>query len=301
MTTTGSRPPADVIIDVALVRALLEEQHADLAHLDLADAGEGWDNRLFRLGNDAVVRLPRRAVAAALIENEHRWLPQLSAALPLPIPVPVRAGRPGCGFLWPWSVVPWFEGRTALAAPPRDAATTAVVLGGFVRALHCPAPASAPLNRWRGVPLASRTHLLDDHLEQAGLLVDRRAAIRLWNRALAAPSWPGPPLWIHGDLHPGNLVVKDGRVAAVIDFGDLAAGDPATDLSVAWMLFPPAERAAFIAAARGPHDPIDEGTTTRARAWALALGLAFVTHAADDPAFRALGLATIEAALVDVR
>ena len=295
--SAGIRPPAEVTIEGAVVRALLEEQHADLAHLSLADAGEGWDNKLFRLGDDYVVRLPRRAIAAPLIESEHRWLPRLSTGLPLPIPVPLRLGRPGCGFRWPWSIGRWFDGRTALETAPSDAARTAAVLGEFVRALHCPAPADAPTNRWRGVPLESRTTQLREHLEQAGAVVEHRAAIELWDRALATPAWSGPPLWIHGDLHPGNLVVREGQLAAVIDFGDLAAGDPATDLAIAWMLFPAETRPAFFAAARGAFDPIDVDTAMRARGWALALGLAYLAHSRDDPGFRTLALATIDAAL----
>jgi aminoglycoside phosphotransferase (APT) family kinase protein len=115
--TIGTKPPAEAVIDAALVRALIDEQHADVAHLTLNDLGEGWDNRLFRLGEDFLVRVPRRAVAATLVEREQRWLPRLAPSLPLPIPVTLRAGRPGCGFPWPWSIVPWFPGRSALGAP----------------------------------------------------------------------------------------------------------------------------------------------------------------------------------------
>src|SRR6478752_2442013 len=125
--TIGSKPEAEIAIDESLARALLQEQHEDLAHLPLVDAGEGWDNRLFRLGRDLVVRLPRRAIAAALIERELLWLPLLSPRLPLPVPVPLRSGRPGGGFPWSWSITPWFPGDTALVAPPEDLPAAAVV------------------------------------------------------------------------------------------------------------------------------------------------------------------------------
>lgn len=295
----GTKPAAEVTIDLALVRALIQEQHTDLAHLALSDIGEGWDNRLFGLGDDLAVRLPRRAISAALIEQEQRWLPQLSPQLPLPIPVSRRVGRPGCGFPWSWSITSWFRGQSALHAPPKDLSTAAIALGQFLRALHQPAPVEAPHNPWRGVPLAARTSVLHSHLQQTEGLVNRTAVLELWERAVSAPLWSGPPLWIHGDLHPGNLLVDQGRLLAVIDFGDLAAGDPATDLSVIWMLLPPSTRSAFRASARGEFDPVDGHTLMRARGWALALGLAYLVSSQDDEAMGALALATINATLDD--
>jgi aminoglycoside phosphotransferase (APT) family kinase protein len=297
--TIGTKPPAEVTIDPSLVQALIQEQHRDLAHLALNDIGEGWDNRLIRLGDDLVVRLPRRAISAGLIEQEQRWLPRLSPKLPLPVPVPRRIGRPGCGFPWPWSITPWFSGRSALLSPPQDLSTAAVALGQFLRALHHPAPREAPHNPWRSVPLAARTTVLGNHLQQLEGLVDRAAVLELWERALSAPPWSGPLLWIHGDFHPGNLLVSDGRLSAVIDFGDLAAGDPATDLSVVWMLLPPSTRSIFRESVRAEFDPVDDHTLMRARGWALALGLAYLVRSQDDEPMGALGLATINAALND--
>jgi aminoglycoside phosphotransferase (APT) family kinase protein len=295
--TIGTKPPADVTIDPSLVRALLREQHPDLAHLALTEIGEGWDNRLFRLGDEFIVRIPRRVASAALVEHEQRWLPQLAPLLPLPIPVPLRVGRKGCGFPWSWSVVPWLPGQSALVAPPPDGATTAVALGQFLRALHRPAPEDAPRNQWRGVPLAARGKRFEEHLQQANGLVDRAAVFALWERVLSARPWAGPPLWLHGDLHPGNLLIGRNRLSAIIDFGDLAAGDPAADLSVAWMWLPPPARSTFRESAREQIDPIDDDTWVRARGWALALGLAYMVTSRDDELMRALGRATIESAL----
>jgi aminoglycoside phosphotransferase (APT) family kinase protein len=213
--TIRAKPAAEVTIDTSVVRALLQEQHSDLAHLSLIEVGEGWDNKLFRLGQDLAVRIPRRAASAALIENEQRWLPRLSPRLPLPVPAPLRVGRPGSGFPWPWSVVRWFPGQSALLAPPRDVvttATTAVALGRFLRALHQPAPEDAPHNPWRGVPLSARAETLQDDLQQLDGLVDRGAVLALWERILSTPPWSEPPVWIHADLHPGNLLVSGSRL-----------------------------------------------------------------------------------------
>jgi aminoglycoside phosphotransferase (APT) family kinase protein len=182
---------AAVAIDAPLVRALLREQHPDLASLSISELGGGWDNRLFRLGAVLLARMPCRAVSAPLVEHEQRWLPEIAPRLPVPIPVPVRAGRPGCGFPWPWSVVPWFEGRDLLAAPLHDAERAAVDLWRFLQALHRPAPDEAPSNRWRGVPLAAREAQLHSHLAQLRSTVDCSAVLGLWEQVCAEPVGAG--------------------------------------------------------------------------------------------------------------
>lgn len=290
--TIGTKPAADLIVDPALVRALLQEQHPDLGHLVPVKVAEGWDNILLRLGDDLAVRLPRRAAAATLIEHEQRWLPQLSPRLPVPVPVPVRVGVPGPILGWSWSVVRWLPGQSLLHAVSPDPVAAGAVLEGFLRALHQPAPVDAPGNPWRGVPLAARTAALHTHLQQLDGVVDRMAVLSLWDRALSAPPWPGPPLWLHGDLHPGNLLVSDGRLSGVIDFGDLTSGDPATDLSVLWML--PRSMRSRVEAWPGEES---DGLRMRARGWALALGLAYLAQSGGDAAMAALGRRTINAAL----
>jgi len=292
----AAKPPAEVTIDLDLVRALLREQHADLASLLLVDAGEGWDNRMVRVGEHLAARMPRRAASVVLTEQEQRWLPELIVRLPLPIPVPVRTGRPGCGYPWPWSIVPWLPGESALHARP-DPTRMAVDLGQFLNRLHQPAPSDAPVNPWRGIALADRDRIFHQHLQQLESREDRNAALRLWERALSTPPWPGPPVWIHGDLHLNNLLVTHGRLSAVIDFGDLTAGDPATDLSIMWMLLPPEVRPAFLTAARGPFHTCDDDTQLRARGWALALGLAWVCNSRDDDVMLQIACAAIDAAL----
>jgi aminoglycoside phosphotransferase (APT) family kinase protein len=293
-------PVTEVPIDVSLVHDLLLEQHPDLAHLPLMLVDEGWDNAVFRLGDDLAVRLPRRSVTASSMAHEQRWLPELAPRLPLPVPVPVRFGRAGSGFPWPWSVVPWFPGVSALAGPLGDVPAVAAATGRFIRALHQPAPADAPHNPWRSIPLDARTARLHEHLDQLGSVLDRERILAVWDRLVVTPRWPGPPMWIHGDLHPGNLLLDDGQLAAVLDFGDVTSGDPATDLSVMWMLLPPEHRQAlFAAAGRSRSNPADEHVWRRARGWALAIGVAVVALGREGNPLTDLGKRTIAAALAD--
>ena len=290
-----SMPTADVVIDERLVRALLEEQHADLAGLALTDPVYGWDNVMFRLGPDLLVRLPRRLMSASLVLHEQRWLPELAPRLPLPIPAPVRLGRPGCGFPWAWSVCPWLPGEPAATRAPRDADAAAHTLGVFLEALHRPAPADAPANPFRGVPLAHRDDVMRERVEQLTDELDRSAVLALWDESLQVPDWDGAPLWLHGDLHPANVLVHAGRLSAVIDFGDITAGDPATDLSVAWMMFDASQRP-FLRAAAGQRD---DDTWARARGWALALSVAILSGSADNPLMARVARRTLDAALSD--
>jgi aminoglycoside phosphotransferase (APT) family kinase protein len=293
--TATRRPAAELAVDPPLVRRLLAEQHADLAALPLRPAASGWDNVMYRLGDDLAVRLPRRAAAAPLIANELRWLPQLADRLPLPVPSPVRGGTPGAGYPWPWAVTPWLPGRIAadaiLTRPPRAAHG----LGRFVAAPGRPAPPDAPANAFRGVPLLDRQPAVLERLDRLGSAVDSRRARAVWSAAVAVPPWAGAPVWLHGDLHPANLLVDRGALTAVIDFGDLTAGDPGTDLSVAWMLFGPDERAVFRAAAGQP----DDETWTRARGNALAHAIACLASSADDRVIAGIGRRTLANVLDD--
>lgn len=278
------------------MRRLLLAQHSDLAELPLRVVAAGWDNVLARLGDDLVVRLPRRALAAELVAHEQRWLVELAPRLPLPIPVPVRIGVPGEGFPWAWSVCPWFDGASAAVAPLAGSSAAATTLAAFLVALHRPAPAAAPRNPFRGVPLAARDRLVRGYVDALGTEIDRAAVERCWSAACALPAYDGPPLWIHGDLHPGNLVVRDGALAAVVDFGDVTAGDPATDVAVAWMLFDAPTRARFRAALRG----VDDVTWQRAAGNALAHGLASLARSGDAPWLATVGRRTISAVLTEM-
>lgn len=286
MDGSGPDSPLDRPLDRALVRDLLADQHPDLLDLPIGEPEHGWDNAVFRLGADLAVRLPRRPEGAALIDAEQRWLPGLAAQVPVEVPTPVRSGEPGLGYPWRWSVCRWVEGTTALSVPLTDPTTTAraaAALGGFLAALHHPAPPDAPANPFRGVPLAARAGRLHDALEVVrstprALGSGREAQVlRFWSERVEEVPWTSPPVWIHGDLHPGNLVFRDGTLRGVIDWGDLTAGDPATDLAVAWMLFDAGDRDRL----RDAVGSVTDTTWRRAEAWALALSIAYLEGSPD--------------------
>lgn len=301
MVSVGG-PVAEFVIDAALVQILLSEQHPDLADLPIIQVGEGWDNAVFRLGDDLAVRLPRRTASAPMVEHEQRWLPVLAPLLPLPVPTPIRIGRPGSDFPWSWSVVRWFPGTNAATAAIRNPQAVAATLGRFLRALHLPAPEGAPRSPFRSIPLDARTARLHQHLDQLGDGINRERVLALWDRLVVTPRWPGPPIWIHGDLHPANLLLVDDQLAAVIDFGDIACGDPATDLSVMWMLLPPEHRETlFTAAGRNRSNPSDEQMWRRARGWALAIGVAVVALGREGNPLTELGKKAIASALAAER
>lgn len=291
-------PPADVAVTTELVRSLLAAQHPDLADLPLAPVSHGWDNEMYRLGEDLAVRLPRRQLAATLIEHEQRWLPALGPSLPIPVPVPLRIGRPAGDYPWSWSIVPWFTGRPMIDFPSERRRASAPALAAFVEAMHQPAPADAPPNPYRGVRLADRDAAVRDRIA-SGIVPDSRRALAVWERGLATTPWEGPALWIHGDLHPGNLIAgPDDALRAVIDLGDLTVGDPATDLGAAWTVFDAEGRETFrsaVTAACGTSP----ATWERARANALAFATALLASSADNPQYERVGLRTLEAVLDD--
>jgi aminoglycoside phosphotransferase (APT) family kinase protein len=290
-------PAADVEVSADLVRRLLADQHPDLARLPVEFLANGWDNELYRVGDGLVARLPRRALGAEIITNEQRWLPGLAPRLPLPIPSPERTGVPACGYPYPWSVVPYLPGVPAAQASCFDPAAAAAAVGGFLGALHVPAPADAPANPFRGVPLAERASTFAANLALIGGQVDQEAVLRAWVAALAAPGYDGPPVWLHGDLHPANILVNDCQVSGVIDFGDITAGDPASDLSVAWMLLPASGHASFWSAYQAAGGRAGDAVRARARGWALNLAVVFLAHSEDNPVIRQVGRRTLSTVL----
>ena len=291
-------PTAEIDLSADLVAALIQAQHPDLA-APLRRVANGWDNVIFRLGEDLAVRLPRRAVAVTLIENEQRWLSELAPRLPVSVPVPVRIGAPSEGFRWPWSITPWFVGHPLARQPPADRRPYARVLGRFLARLHTPAAPDAPRNPVRGIPLAGRSEALSRHLESVPL--DRPEVVRRhWDRLVETPVWSGPPLWLHGDPHPGNVLIHEGTVSAVIDFGDLTAGDPATDLALAWLAFDHPARQEL--RNQYAHDrSLDADTWTRARGWALCLAVALIANSDDEPVLAAVGRHALSEVLADDR
>jgi aminoglycoside phosphotransferase (APT) family kinase protein len=289
----------DLVIDEELVRSLLTEQHPDLAGRDLRLINGGWDNQMWRLGDDLAVRLPRTERAPALLVKEHRWMTELAPRLPLPVPLAVRIGEPSDRFPDTWLVTGWVDGEPADLTPIERGPHAAEALAGFLTALHQEAPADAPQNPDRGIFLTRFTDEIEQRLETMD--ADQAARMRaVWNDALAADQWDGPPVWLHGDLHPANVVVADGTLAGVIDFGELCAGDPATDVSAAWLLLPDGADVPFFAAYAA-----DEATIRRARGWALrrSLNLIAIGHAGEmgwtggKPTWKPAGEAALERVL----
>lgn len=279
-------PPADVTIDEALVRRLLTAQQPDLSGRPLRHAAGGWDNEMWRLGDDLAVRLPRRAQAAPLAVNEHRWLPVLAPRLRVAVPLPLRVGRVTDDYPYPWSVVPWLPGTSAWRTPTRARRSWAPDLADALVDLHGPADPAAPRNPVRGVPLADRDPVVRERL--ANLPVEGTAHLSaLWADALSAAPWSGPPSWLHGDPHPANLLVDGRRLAGIGDFGDLAAGDPATDLATAWLTFDADGRASFHERLL-ERDAVDDATWRRARGWAVVMATAMLQRPSDE-AIAAIG------------
>jgi len=256
------------IIESALAGELVRAQFPQWADLAVEPiANSGWDNRTFRLGERLCLRFPSAESYAAQVEKEQRWLPRLAPRLPLAIPVPVAMGRPGRGYPWHWSVLRWLEGEDAAVGRIDDASHCASALAHFLVALQRVDAAGGPgpgqHNFWRGGPLATYDGETREALSNLCGRVDTEAAVAIWESALEA-RWHGTPVWIHGDVAAANLLLKDGRLSGVIDFGCSGVGDPACDRTIAWTLFSGASRAAF---AQGLA--LDHATWARARGWAL--------------------------------
>ena len=267
----------EVDISSAVVRALISVQFPAWGDLPVQPVRPlGTDNALYRLGDGLVARLPRRAHNVATLAKECTWLPRLAPSLPLAVPVPVAQGHPGSGYPFPWAVYRWIEGETALSAPPADLQQAAGDLAAFIRALQCIDPTDGPQpdqDSSRGVPLARRDAASRAALRSLRDTLDIRAATTIWEEALDAPVWPGPPVWLHGDVDARNLLVRDGRLSAVIDFGCLGVGDPACDVMVAWKLFSPAAREMFRVLMA-----VDAATWARSRGWALSQALLILDY-----------------------
>lgn len=286
----------DVTVDEALVRALLRDQHIDMADLPLEGVGAGWDNAIFRLGDTLSVRMPRRPSAGVSIINEQAWLPLLVEHLPLPIPVPVRIGKPGRAYRWNWSISRWLPGVPASETSPHP--DQARLFGNFLRALHGLAPQDAPLNEHRGCALENRRRSYDTRLKQLrDADVDFAPQVEeAWHRGLAAPV-SHTKCWLHGDLHARNVLVDDGRISAIIDWGDITSGDAATDLAGVWALFDSAEARRGALEAYGA----DPSQIARARAWAVSFGITLLVEGmAGDPGYAVMGSDTLRRVAQDV-
>jgi aminoglycoside phosphotransferase (APT) family kinase protein len=287
-------PEADFDVGESVVRSLVREQFPDLGDRALRHVADGFDNALWRLGDDLLVRLARRHAGVALLANEVRWLPELAPRLPIATSVPLRVGRPSDEYPSLWVITIWFDGETLDNATLKSPDHAARSLGRFLRALHQRAPSDAPVNHVRGVALAARADAFEERLASLGGLVDAPSLRRVWDAAIAAAPWSLPPVWIHGDLHPVNLIATDGELGAVVDFGDVCAGDPATDLAGAWTLLPE-ESIDLLLETYGDRDA---DLIARALGWAVLFGLFFLEIGRGDrPTYRAVGLATLRRAV----
>lgn len=278
----ANRPAPERQISTDLVHRLISDQAQELASLPLRELSRGWDNTNFRLGSDHLVRVPHREVAAPLVLSEQRWLPVLAPQLDMPIPAPTHIGRPTEFYPWPWSITPWFEGVEAAQAELTDPGQTAAALGGFFSQLHVPAPPDAPVNPYRGVPLEDRSAAFSKNLDLLRGLVDTDRIAAEFEAAAKASSSTAR-LWLHGDLHGRNMVVHEGQLAAVIDWGDICTGDRATDLAGAFMLVPDHLETVQRASATSDQD------WQRARGWALHFAVVYLAHCDDDPVMHSVG------------
>lgn len=268
MNKMSPRPlhPNELPIDAALVKRLVAEQFPRWAHLHVRPVDAiGTVHVLYRLGEDLVVRLPRVGVSTEEIDKEHAWLPRLAPLLPVPIPRPVARGAPTRAYPSEWSVYTWLRGVNPEPGRLPEPGGFALDLAAFISALRASSLVDAPPSERGRRSLAGMDVHVRAAIEQARDLIDAGAATRAWEAALTAPAWNGRAMWVHADLLPGNLLVEDGQLCGVLDFGSLGTGDPASDLSVAWSVLPREARAVF-REALGAQD--DE--------WARARGLALV-------------------------
>jgi aminoglycoside phosphotransferase (APT) family kinase protein len=257
-----------VHIDVTLVHHLIAKQFPQWADLPIKPvAVGGWDNRTFHLGEQMLVRMPSAEEYAMKVEKEQLWLPKLAPHLPLPIPTPLAMGEPGEGYPWQWSVYRWIEGETAASTHITDLNDFATHLANFLIALQRIDTTDGPLPRLGNFSYIGGLAVYDNEIRQAIPIlknkIDSTAAIQIWERALET-TWQRAPVWVHGDISAGNLLVRKGKLSAVIDFGGLAIGDPACDLVIAWKFFQGKSRETF-----RKMLPLDVGTWDRARGWAL--------------------------------
>jgi len=256
------------LIDAGLAWRLVAAQFPEWAHLPIAAViPGGWDNRTFRLGERLLVRLPSATHYVVQVEKEQLWLPRLAPELPLPIPAPVAMGVPGEGYPWPWSVYDWLDGESADPSRIADPVRFADDLAAFLVALHAIDSRDGPLfgahSFQRGGPPAVYDGETRRAIAALDGLIDTPAVTAVWEAALAS-TWSGPPVWVHGDFAAGNLLVRDGELSAVIDFGCCAVGDPACDLAIAWTFLEGEAREAFRARLL-----LDAGVWARGRGWTL--------------------------------
>jgi aminoglycoside phosphotransferase (APT) family kinase protein len=285
----------EVHIDAGLVQGMLAEQFPALASLPIVSVpSSGTMNAIYRIGPDLYARLPRVARAVADLERERQWLPWLASQLPLPIPEPVGEGHPNEAYPLPWALYRWLEGSTYSDECVRDETQAACDLAQFVLALRRLDPSGVPRAGRRPLrELAARTRTA---IAEARGVIDTDAALSAWEEAIETPPWQGEARWIHTDLLRPNILIRAGRISAIIDFGAAGAGDPAADLIAAWSVFGPAGRKAYLSIAS-----MDDDARRRARGFALHQAALIIPYYAEtNPGFVAHAQRTVEQVLLDV-
>lgn len=284
-------PPAEFDITAELVHGLIADQHPDLAHLPIHGRVEGWDNVTVRIGDELAVRLPRRGIAVDLAEREHEFLGAIADRLDVGVPVPVRIGAPTEEYPFPWAIIPWFEGHSAGTEPPSP--TEAGRLGGLLERLHQSAPSELSVSPYRGLPLTERLDVMQDRLRAASDPLGRfgLSIEAIWDRwePMAQTPIDVDTVFVHGDLHPRNVLTADGMIEAIIDWGDMTPGDPATDLSAVWSLFDRDAHDSFWAA----YGRVSQGTRQRTKAWAVYFAVLWIADAGDVEEFTTMGKQTL--------
>lgn len=267
----------EVEIDTSLVERLVAEQFPQWAGLPARVVERsGTDNVTFRLGDELSVRLPRTESTQGQVEKDLTWMPRLAPHLPVSIPEPLQLGEPGQGYPFSWGVYRWLPGRP-FDASSDDAVALAPQVAEFVRSLRevdttgAPVPSDNPFDR--GTPLAPRDAMFREALDELREYFDTGLLLAAWEESLAADTWDGTPAWIHGDLMSGNVLVADGKLSAVIDFGTARAADPAGDVLAAWFLFGGESRRVYREALE-----VDDDNWLRARGWALSLSLIAIPY-----------------------
>jgi aminoglycoside phosphotransferase (APT) family kinase protein len=285
----------EVDVDESLVRQLVDAQFPQWAEFALQPvASTGTDNAIYRLGADMAVRLPRIHWAVPQVDKEFEWLPRLAAHLPVSVPAPLAKGTPARGYPFPWLICSWLDGQDLEHSPVPDIGQLARDVGGFVAALQAIDPAGGPTAGIRGRDLFSQDETTRTAIRRLEGVIDVDRAIAVWEAALEASPSVASPVWVHGDLLPGNIVVHGGRLHGIIDWSAVGLGDPACDAMVAWF-FPPDARFVY----RGALD-LDDATWARARGWVVQQAALFIPYYAETiPHAVAAATRRLRAALSD--
>lgn len=260
-------------IDIPLLMKLLSHQFPEMANLPVKQVQHfGTDNAIFRLGEDKSIRLPRRDSAAQQVKKEQEWLPKLAPHLPLAIPDIIGSGKPGGGYPYDWLICDWIPGINAYDGTCANLEQAAKDLAHFIKALQGVSAECAPVAR-RGLPLATQDKEVRKAIAALNNMFDIDAIASIWEECLNAPEWEKPPAWLHGDLLPSNLLIQNGKLSAVIDFGLSGVGDPACDLIPAWNLFDASSREIF----KSTLD-VDDDSWVRGKGWALSIAVIIIPY-----------------------